>query len=104
MPSAIDRAVFFTDERYPLRESLIRLFAAADPREGDQRLDTLGHWPNTLAIAGDVAARVDHVVNSACARVDAPAIGPTDDRSASRAVSKQTCDVGVLVHQPVPFV
>src|SRR5580700_10378865 len=104
MPGAIDSAVLLSDELYPPGQGLIRLFAAAHSREGDQRLDAFGHRPNTLAIADDVAARVDHVVNAACGRIDAPAIGPTDDRSASRAVRWQTCDVGVFVHQPVPFV
>src|ERR1700686_2545501 len=104
MPSAIGRAVLLSDELYPMGQSLIRLFAAIDPRERDQRLDAFGHRPNTLPIADDVAACVDHIVNAARARVDAPAIGPGHDRGTSRTVCWQVRDVGVLVHQPVPFV
>src|SRR5258708_7250220 len=104
MPGAVDRAVLLSDEFYPMAQSLIRLFAATDSRERDQRLDAFGHRPNTLPIADDVAACVDHIVNAACARVDAPAISPSHDRGTSRTVRWQVCDVGVLVHQPVPFV
>src|ERR1700680_4402811 len=104
MPGAVDRAVLLSDERYPLGQSLIRLFAAAGSRERGQSLDAFGHRPNTLAIADDVAACVDHIVNAARARVDAPAIGPGHDRGTSRTLCWQVRDVGVLVPQPVPFV
>src|ERR1700680_253807 len=104
MPGAVDRAVLLSDERYPLGQSLIRLFAAAGSRERGLRLDAFGHRPNTLAIADDVAACVDHIVNAACASVDAPTVSPGHDRGTSRTVRWKACDVGVLVHQPVPFV
>src|ERR1700733_2720412 len=98
MPGAVDRVVLLSDKFYPIGQSLIRLFAAIGPRERDQRLNAFGHRPNTLAIADDVAARVDHIVNAACARVDATAISPGQDGGTSRTVRGQACDVGVLVH------
>src|SRR5258708_39847947 len=98
MPGAVDRAVLLSDELYPMGQSLARLFAATDPRERDQRLDAFGHRPNTLPIADDVAACVDHIVNASCARVDAPAVSPGHDRGTSRTVGWQARDVGVLVH------
>src|SRR2546430_1261506 len=104
MPSTTFGAVSLLDERGPLGQRAFRLFTAADTHKCDECLDALGHRPHALTIADDVAVAVDLIVNAACAVVDAPAISPRDDRGASRAVRRQTRDVGVFVHQPVPFV
>src|SRR5580692_1147684 len=104
MPGTVGREILLANERYPLRQSFMGRSVVAGPRARDQCLDAFGYRPNTLAIADDVAACVDHIVNAAGARVEAPAISPGDDRSTSRTVCRQACDVGILVHQPVPFV
>src|SRR5882757_3773476 len=104
MPGPVGREIPVSNERYPLRQGFMGRSAAAGSRERDQCLDAFGYRPNTLAIADHVAACVDQIVNAAGARVEAPAISPRDDRSTSRTVCRQACDVGILVHQPVPFV
>src|SRR6266567_4353077 len=104
MPCTIFGAVPLLDETYPLGQRASRLFTAADTHKCDECLDAFGHRPHALTMADDVAIAVDHVVNAACVAIAAPAVSPMDDRGASRAIRRQARDVGVFVHQPVPFV
>src|SRR5262245_30409572 len=103
MPCAVCGAVPLLDERYPLDQRVFRLFTPPNTYKYGECLDAFGRRPHALAMADDVAIGVDLIVNAACLAVAAPALSPIDDLGARRAVRRQARDVGVFVHQPVPF-
>src|SRR5271155_2917295 len=104
MPCTIFGAVPLPDERYPPGQRAFRLFTVADTHKCDECLDAFGHRPQALTMADDVAVAVDQIVNAARVAIAAPAVSPMDERGARRAIRRQSRDVGIFVHQPVPFV